>query len=286
MKHVAAEVCRLARLAGELIEDTRSGGFEVEHKSDRTLCTVADRRADAFLRTTLRGVCAAGWLSEESADAAGRLAEERVWVVDPLDGTREFVQGVPEYSVAIALVERGEPVLGVVHNPATQEMFWAVRGCGAFSDRGPIHIREQASMLASRSEAGRGEFAPFAAEWNVTSVGSIQWKLALVAAGRAGVTLSRGPKHEWDVCAGALLVTEAGGRATELMGAPLHYNRLVPKVRGVLAGAPRAYSQALRALAAVGPSVRMAEMDTLDARIVHRSADQRASAPRGRGAEE
>jgi myo-inositol-1(or 4)-monophosphatase len=92
-------------------------------------------------------------------------------------------------------------------------------------------------------------------------MGSIELKLALVAAGRAAVTLSRGPKHEWDVCAGALLVEEAGGVATDVFGAPLAYNQPFPKVRGILAGAPMAHARALARIRETGASDRMAEMD-------------------------
>jgi len=183
-----------------------------------------------------------------------------VWIVDPLDGTKEFITGVPEYAVAVALVEDGEPVLGVVHNPVTGETFWAERGGGAVLNGQPIHVAEGRVVLASRSETKRGEFTPFE-DWEVRPVGSIQYKLALVAAGQGAVTWSRGPKHEWDVCAGALIVREAGGLATELAGTPLRYNRPRPKVRGILAGAPQAHARALAELATIGASDRMAELD-------------------------
>ena len=92
-------------------------------------------------------------------------------------------------------------------------------------------------------------------------MGSIALKLAMVAAGEASVTLSRGPKHEWDVCAGALLVTEAGGAATDAVGGALAYNRPFPKVRGILAGAPEACGRALSLVRSVGVSDRMRELD-------------------------
>jgi myo-inositol-1(or 4)-monophosphatase len=151
-------------------------------------------------------------------------------------------------------------VLGVVHNPATGDTFWAERGGGAFRNGERIHVVEGETVLASRSETGYGEFAQFPS-WHVRPVGSIEYKLALVAAGEAAVTWSRGPKHEWDVCAGALIVEEAGGIATELAGTPLRFNQPRPKVRGILAGAPSAYARALTELAAVGASERMAELD-------------------------
>ena len=253
------EATKVAREAGRCIQAARRDGG-VDRKADDSPVTRADREADAILRSGLLAAHDAAWLSEETADSPERLSARRIWIVDPLDGTKEFIAGVPEYAVAVALVEDGEPVLGVVHNPVTGETFWAERSAGAFLNGQPIHVAEGNVVLASRSETRRGEFAGFDG-WEVRPVGSIQYKLALVAAGRGAVTWSRGPKHEWDVCAAALIVQEAGGVATELAGTPLRYNQARPKVRGILAGAPEAHSRALAELAAVGASDRMAELD-------------------------
>jgi myo-inositol-1(or 4)-monophosphatase len=253
-------VLEAVREAGRAIESVRRTGFAVEQKGDAGPVTEADRAADALLKERLLAIRAGGWLSEETADDAARLARESLWVVDPLDGTMEFVKGLPEYVVAVAFVEHGQTQLGAVHNPRTGETFWAVRGRGAYQDDGRrIRVSESARLLASRSEIRRGEFEPFAA-WEVEPIGSIELKLAMVAAGRAGATLSRGPKHEWDVCAGALIVEEAGGRATDMFGQPLRYNQPFPKVPGILAGAPEAYTRALTRLSQTGASDRMDEL--------------------------
>jgi myo-inositol-1(or 4)-monophosphatase len=253
-------VLEAVREAGRAIEGVRRAGFAVEDKGGAGPVTDADRAADALLRERLLAIREVGWLSEETADDAARLARESLWVVDPLDGTKEFVKGLPEYVVAVAFVEHGQSQLAAVHNPSTGETFWAVRGGGAYQDGRRIRVSESARLLASRSEIRRGEFEPFAA-WEVEPIGSIELKLAMVAAGRAGATLSRGPKHEWDVCAGALLVEEAGGMATDVFGGPLRYNQPFPKVRGVLAGAPGAHARALVKVRETGASERMAEMD-------------------------
>ena len=254
------EAARIAAAAGRLIQNVREEGFETASKGDMGPVTRADREADELLKRKLLELAPVAWLSEETADDPARLDADRIWIVDPLDGTKEFVGGLPEYTVAIALVEDGEPVLAVVHNPATGETFSAARGLGARLNGEPIAVEEGGRLLASRSELKRGEFEPFAAGWQVEPVGSIQYKLALVAAGRAGVTFSRGPKHEWDVCAGALVVAEAGGIATDLYGDPLRYNQPFPKTKGILAGAPETYERALRELEAVGASDRMEEV--------------------------
>lgn len=252
-------VVRAVQEAGRVVEDVRRQGFEVEEKEGRGPVTRADFGADRLLRDRLTALRPGAWLSEESADDPDRRNAERLWIVDPLDGTKEFVEGVPQYTVAAALVEGGAPLLGVVHNPATDDTFHAVRGDGAFRDGDPVAVRESERLLASRTELARGEFEPFRDDWTLRPAGSTQYKLALVAAGEGGATLSRGPKWEWDVCAGALLVEEAGGRCTELLGTELEYNKAFPKVRGMLAGAPAPYERARRRLSEVGPAERMRE---------------------------
>lgn len=258
---ILAQVVEAVRGAGRLIEETRASGFTVQRKGPAGPVTEADRRADRYLHDTLLGIHAAAWLSEETEDDGRRLGAPELWVVDPLDGTREFSQGIPEYSVSVALLRDERAIIGVVHNPATGDVFWASEGEGAFRNGVRLHTREDQTLLASRSEVGAGEFAPLAATWSLRAVGSIALKLALVAAGEAGGTLSRGPKHDWDVCAGALLVQEAGGLATDAFGAPLLYNQRLPKVRGILAGAPQTHGRALAEVRRLGPSARMAELD-------------------------
>ncbi len=253
-------VADAAQRAGEVIQRVRAEGFEVLSKGDAGPVTRADREADALLREALPRIVPAAWLSEETVDDRRRLGAERVWVVDPLDGTKEFVEGVSHYAVAIALVERGEPVLGVVHNPSTGETFAALRGRGATRNGAPVRVAEGRRLGASRSEIRRGEFEPFAKEWEVLPLGSIEYKLALVASGELAGTISRGPKHEWDVCAGAVLVLEAGGCITDCYGDTLRFNNAFPKTKGVLAGAPAGFARLKARLAEVGVSDRMDEM--------------------------
>jgi myo-inositol-1(or 4)-monophosphatase len=187
--------------------------------------------------------------------------------VDPLDGTKEFIQGLPEYAVSVAPVEGGGAALAVVHNPATGELWRTMRGDGAFRERKPL-VAEQAeepagrpALLASRTELAADEFLPFEAEWSPVPRGSIAYKLALVAEGRGVATLSRGPKWEWDVCAGALLVEEAGGIATDIFGDPLVFNQPLPRVRGIVAGAPPAHRRLLEQLRTLPVLARMREAE-------------------------
>ncbi len=253
------QVVAIAKRAGQVIQEIRETGFDVEQKGSAGPVTVADRAADALLRTELLALETCGWLSEETADDPSRLSQDRIWVVDPLDGTKEFVKGIPEYSVAIGLVENGRPMLGVVHNPVTGDTYWAGRGAGAFKNGNRIEVKEGSKLLASRSEIKMGEFRIFESDWDVSPVGSIEYKLALIAAGDAAVTMSRGPKWEWDVCAGSIIVEEAGGVACDVFGDVLEFNKPFPKLKGVLAGAPRAYERTLGTVQSVGASERMRE---------------------------
>ena len=243
--------------------------LEVTLKAPDQPLTAADLEADALLRELLGGARPEyGWLSEETADHPDRLARERVWIVDPIDGTRSFIAGRPEFSISIGLAERGTALLGAVLNPATAELYWAVQGAGAWRQApGETPVREQRLavredavpplLLASRSELAAGEFAPFEAEWRMQPTGSTAYKLARLAEGRGSAFLSRGPKSEWDICAGALIVTEAGGRVTDLHGRAPGYNREDPYVHGILAAAPATHARLLATCRTLPPPARL-----------------------------
>lgn len=241
MEQLLKDTIAITRAAGEAIMRFYRSDFTVADKSPDNPVTDADFAADELLHARLLALLpAAGWLSEETADNAERLGQRRVWVVDPLDGTKEFVMGIPEFSVSVALVEEGEPVLAVIHNPATGDLYAARRGHGVVYNGSPATVSRHdevagARVDASRSEMKRGEFEPFAPFVDLTVMGSIAYKLARVAAGQADATWSRGPKHEWDICAGTLLVGEAGGVCVDLDGQPIRFNKSFPKVNGIIA---------------------------------------------------
>jgi myo-inositol-1(or 4)-monophosphatase len=246
--------------AGRQIESVRrSGMLGATTKADESPVTLADRASNDTLREHLSAIENVGWLSEESVDSAERLTADALWIVDPLDGTKEFIEGVPQYSIAAALVRDGVVALAAIHCPPTGVTTTAVRGHGAHRDGRPVRVRESTVLLSSRSEMKRGEFDGFDG-WQLEPVGSIALKLAMVGAGDGGVTLSRGPKWEWDVCAGSLIVEEAGGIALDMFGEPLRFNSRHPKVRGILAGAPAAVHRVRQLLEILGPSDRMSEL--------------------------
>src|ERR1700687_2323760 len=145
--------------AGEILRrHFRDRGYEVGSKGRDNPVTSADLEADAALREHLsRAFPEYGWLSEETADNAARLSRRRVWIVDPLDGTKEFIKGIPEFVVAIALAEHGVPVMGVSYNPIKHELFCGVRGAGCYLDGKAVTVSQtrtldHATILASRSE--------------------------------------------------------------------------------------------------------------------------------------
>lgn len=237
------EAARAAALAaGEILRRHYSErGFKVDQKGKDNPVTTADFEADHRLKEILHGGFPAyGWLSEETADDGARLRHERVWIVDPLDGTKEFIKGIPEFVVAIALAERGVPVVGVTYNPIRNELFSCARGTGVRLDGAPArvtarHTLANARVLASRSETSRGEWKAYEDLVEVHAIGSVAYKLALVAAGRADATFTLTPKSEWDIASGTALVLEAGGRVTDLGGREIRFNQASVKLKGFVA---------------------------------------------------
>ncbi len=233
---------KAARAAGEILRGYwRRGGYEIGSKGHDNPVTAADLEADRAIKKLLRDPFPGyGWLSEETADNDDRLKCRRVWIVDPLDGTKEFIKGIPEFAVAIALVEDGVPVLGVTYNPIKREMYWAARGVGCHLNTRRVRVTrkrtlKRATVLASRSETARGEWRGFRGMLKVSPTGSVAYKLAMVAAGKADATFTRSPKSEWDIASGAALVIEAGGTITDIKGREIRFNQRNVKLEGLIA---------------------------------------------------
>jgi myo-inositol-1(or 4)-monophosphatase len=242
VKREIALAKKAARAAGDILRRYwRSGGFTVGSKGKDNPVTEADLEADRALKKMLHDPFPEyGWLSEETADSEKRLDCQRVWIVDPLDGTKEFITGIPEFCVAVALVDGGQPVLGVTYNPIRREMFWSARGMGCHLNSQRVHVTRtrvlrRANVLASRSETARGEWEVFHGRLKVSPTGSVAYKLALVAAGKADATFTRSPKSEWDIASGAALIAEAGGTMTDIHGNPLVFNQRFVRVQGMIA---------------------------------------------------
>jgi myo-inositol-1(or 4)-monophosphatase len=219
------------------------GEVASRHKQGDDPVTEADTTVDTLLREFLPRN-GDGWLSEETRDDHVRLERRRVWVVDPLDGTREFVTGIPEWCVSIGLVVDGEPVAGGICNPVTGETIVGARGLGVTLNGHPAGVSarptlEGARVVASRSEVKRGEWQGYREDlFEILPVGSVAYKLGLVAAGLVDATWTLTPKHEWDVAAGVALVLAAGGAI--VTGAPeeTRFNRPKPLLTRLLAANP------------------------------------------------
>ena len=237
------------------------GAIETEYKTGHDPVTEADRALDAVLRKELLRD-GEGWLSEESVDDPIRLQRSRVWVVDPLDGTREFVKGIPEFCASIGFVENGRPVAGGIYNPATHETFLGSIDSGVTYNGKPAQPSQRKSLdgalvLASRSEVKRGEWKPFEnCVFKIRPMGSVAYKLALVSAGLADVTFTLTPKNEWDVVGGAALVQSAGAFVSTLEKTTLTANHRDPLLSGLLASGPFLKDELL---ALLEPHIRLAE---------------------------
>jgi myo-inositol-1(or 4)-monophosphatase len=220
------------------------GDVKADQKSaGRGPVTEADRASNRVLREILLRE-GEGWLSEETVDDLARLKEERVWVVDPLDGTLEFVAGIPEWCISVAMVENGRAVAGGICNPATKEIFLGSLETGVTYNGQPAQTSARASLegavvLASRSELKRGEWESFRGrDFEIRPMGSVAYKFALVAAGRADATWTLTPKNEWDVAAGVALVESAGGFAQVLGKTSIVFNNPSPLLPGLIASGP------------------------------------------------
>lgn len=247
MTYSTAEVEALARIHEALEECDRaiahliSEAVEVDFKSGDDPITEADRVSNRVLHKVLVRD-GDGWLSEESVDDLSRLQKKRVWIVDPLDGTREFAAGIPEWCISIGLVENGRAIAGGIRNPATGETFLGSvdRGLsynGSSARCSQAKSLASARVLASRSEVKRGEWKQFEnCPFSVKAMGSVAYKLALVAAGVADATWTLCPKNEWDIAAGVALIQAAGGFASRLDNAPLTFNNEACLLPNLMAG--------------------------------------------------
>jgi myo-inositol-1(or 4)-monophosphatase len=231
---------KAVREAGSIIMRWYGSDYRVEEKSKGNPVTTADLEANAAIRKTIRERFPDdGWLSEEDKDNSTRLRSSRVWVVDPIDGTKEFIEGVPQFAVSVGFVVDGVPALGIVYNPAQGEFYRAVRGRGALLNDRPIHVSSRkevdgALLTVSRSEP-KHKFQLFADRCRLDPIGSIAYRLAKVAGGDGDATLTFRSMHEWDICAGVLLVEEAGGVVVDGTGKRLVFNQRQPRFRGVVA---------------------------------------------------
>ena len=203
----------------------------------------ADLAVDAYLRETLAAARpAAAWLSEETPDdPAARRAAAECWIVDPIDGTRPFLAGEPDWNVAAALTRGGRPVAAVVHLPARGETYAATAGGGATLDGAPLQSRAPAGtprLLASRQTMAPKRWPRGVPAATLHWRHALAWRFCLVAAGRYDALLTHRPAWYWDVCAGSLIAAEAGCAVTDAAGAPMRFDAEHPQTAGAAVAPP------------------------------------------------
>lgn len=247
MMKLAAELALLrdaALEAGELALAERARGPRTWSKPDGSAVTSADIAVDRLLRDRLLGARPDyGWLSEETADGPERLSSPCLFVVDPIDGTVAYMKNRPWWCIPLALVRDGQPVAAVIHCPAVGETYCATLGGGSELNGEPISASltdtlEGASVLGdARLVEGPRWPEPWPA-MRFESRSAIAYRMALVAAGVFDAALALTPKWDWDVCAGALIVQEAGGRVSDHHGGPWRFNQPDPRQKSLVCAAP------------------------------------------------
>ncbi|MBD8677601.1 3'(2'),5'-bisphosphate nucleotidase CysQ [Sphingomonas sp. CFBP 13720] len=250
VRHIAAEAAAMAyaRFGGSYATWEKAPGNPV--------CEI-DLAVDRLLRERLEALLPdAGWLSEETADDAIRLARRRVWIVDPIDGTRDFIRGRDGWAVSIALVEDGHPVLGVLDAPVRREVWSASAGGGAWRGDRRLTTSDRTNFVGSRTPV---DVLP-ARDRDLLAVAkpnSIALRMAMVASGDADFLATLRWGNEWDVAASILIAREAGAVVTDAIGRKLRFNQPRPQFFGVMAAAPGIHAAAVervrsRAIVALG----------------------------------
>jgi len=230
-----------AREAGAAIRGFFQDEYNVTYKGKDNPLTDADLAANDVIERRLRHALPdTGWLSEESADDAVRLGKSACWIVDPLDGTREFTLGIPEFVVSIAYVVGDSAKIGVLYNPIKEELFTGIVGEGAWFNGESMRVttHEQvdgARIVCSRTEAGKGWFDPWKDQLELQPVGSVAYKLGLVAAGKAEASFTTRPRNAWDIAGGVAVIEAAGGRSSDRLGQPYRFNQAKVLKDGVCA---------------------------------------------------
>jgi myo-inositol-1(or 4)-monophosphatase len=231
-----------AREAGALARELLTKPLDIRSKGDAGPVTNVDLAVDALLAEKLRAARPDyGWLSEESADDAdARLARQRVFMLDPIDGTAAMIARSPQFTISIGVVDGAQAVAGAIYNPMTDELFLGALGAGASFNGRPMRASTREALEGARMIGPKARFAtkkppPGWPPMEVEQKQSIAYRMALVAAGQADATILFGFKHYWDIAAGAAIVEAAGGRASDPWDNALAFNEREPRAPGVVA---------------------------------------------------
>jgi myo-inositol-1(or 4)-monophosphatase len=234
--------------AGKIAMGFHGKNPKVWNKPDGTVLTEADLAVNDYLKVTIQKARPDdGWLSEETPDAGERLTKSRLWIVDPIDGTRAFSDAMRFWGIGVALVENGEPVVSGIYCPVDDVMYHAVKGGGAFRN----DIRLTSPPSSSHAIVPRSAVAAVEAAGLPTQISS-SWpmllRFALIAEGQNPAAISIGKKQDWDLAAGVLLVTETGGKVTTQGGAPLKFNQPEHMQAGLVAAQLKWHDRLLTAV--------------------------------------
>jgi myo-inositol-1(or 4)-monophosphatase len=232
------------REAGELALVTSRGEFKRWTKgADHSPVSEGDIAVNNFLRARLGTLAPhAGWLSEETEDDLAGRAVQRAWIVDPIDGTRAYIAGKPDWTISVALVEDGRPLVAALYAPVTDEMFLGVAGAGASLNGLPIAVSTGAALEGARLAGPKRYLERMAAlapdGLPQPKVHSLALRLTRVAHGALDLAFASPGSHDWDLAAADLLVHEAGGAMTDLTGRPLRYNQPLTAHQALIAAGP------------------------------------------------
>ena len=242
------QVARIAEEAGRIAADRCGTEYRRWDKTPgHPVCDV-DLEVDAFLNERLRALDPeAGWLSEETLDLSDRIERRRLWVIDPIDGTRDFLRQRTGWCVSVALVEDRVPVLGVLSAPQRGELWTASRGEGSWRNGRRLQVSRRAELAGARVPADRvpetdRDLVP------VARPNSIALRIAMVAAGEADLVATLRWGFEWDIAAAALIAEEAGATVSGALGQPLAFNTASGEAFGVLAATPGIHAAAVARL--------------------------------------
>lgn len=249
MNDLAAQIANIAADAGRLAIKLWQTDFRRWEKSPGNPVCAVDLELDGMLRYRLGELLPdAGWLSEETIDDAARLGVDRVWVVDPIDGTRDYLRGRNGWAISIALVEKGQPVIGVLDAPARNEAWIATAGGGAFRNGERLRVAARERLAGARVPADQLSKVDRDLVM-VSKPNSIALRIAMVAAGEADLLATIRWGNEWDIAAAVVLAREAGATVSDAFGRPLAFNTPDAEAFGVLATVPGIHAAAVERLA-------------------------------------
>ena len=249
MTELAETVAAIAAEGGRVAMRRWRTDFRRWEKSPGSPVCEVDLELDAMLRDRLGALLPdAGWLSEETADNPERLGAARIWVVDPIDGTRDYIRARAGWAVSVALVENGQPVIGVLDAPARHEAWLAEAGKGAWRNGKPLRVGTRERLAGSRVPADQLQKIDRDLVM-VPKPNSIALRIAMVAANEADLLATLRWGNEWDIAAAILIAREAGATVTDAFGRQIGFNTPSAEAFGVLAAVPGIHAAAVERLA-------------------------------------